>query len=150
VNVFPRGAGEDVRHIGRALGRTEGRPVDDGHADVAEPALERPRQAVSREELPRLRPGVAEAMPNAARDGDERPRRRLDPRVAVEEGESSLQDVVRFRLAMVNVPRRTAARGIVPTKRVRPSCSPSALNVTSSPRTQRLSPSPGGTCVILC
>ncbi len=71
----------------------------------------RPRQSVGRDEPPGLRSCIAEGMPHAARNPNERAGLCLNPLVPIEEGEGALQDVVCFLLQIMNMRRRPASRG---------------------------------------
>ena len=88
----------------------------------------RPGHHIGREEPPGLGPRIAEGMPHAAWDPNERAGMRFDPLLPIEEGEGPLQDVVRFLLQVMDMRRRPASGGIVLTKSVKPSRSPSALS----------------------
>src|SRR5579859_6201818 len=98
MNVGLRGASQHIRHIRRLSGRPECGTVGNRYPYVAEPALMRARQVVGRDEPPGLRTGVAEGVHHAAWNEDERTGFRLDPGLSIEEGESALQDEVRFLL----------------------------------------------------
>jgi hypothetical protein len=85
VNILSRRAGQHILHVGRPLGRLEGGSVGHWHADVPEPAFMRSRQRVGREEPPGLLSRIAEGMPHAAGNPNERAGRCFNPLVSTEE-----------------------------------------------------------------
>jgi hypothetical protein len=71
----------------------------------------RPGQCIGREKPPGLGPHIAEGMPHAAGNPNERASLHLNPLVPIEEGEGSLQDIMRFLLQVMDMRRRAASGG---------------------------------------